>query len=163
MTGKCCISYSTVGSVLLLGIATISLSGCQFRPDPLSAVSFSDNKDVVVKVSVRSADAKIIKQRELYFSLTVINCNGSGNGFPAQPSIGGELVPGFDFPIDGDVVQITGQVPAHIFAQYNEPCVLLKGGGYLTGTIKSSVVPIVGATRAGPNNSFKPNPHQDGA
>jgi hypothetical protein len=136
----------------------LTLSGCQFRPDPLSAISYSENQEVVVRVTLRSADAKTIKSRELYFSLKVINCEGQANGYPAQPLIGNQLTPGFDFPIQGDTVDITGRVPARIFAEYSKPCVFLEGGGYFTGTIKSSAIPIARDPRAGPNNSFKPRP-----
>jgi len=150
--------YQKGAAVCLLGAAALSLSGCQFRPVPLSALSYNHDQEVVVQVILRSADARTIKHRQLYFSLTVINCNGPANGFPAEPTIGGEPVPNFNFPTHGDTVQVTGRVPARIFANYPQPCVFLEGGGYFTGNIKSSIVPIVRITRAGPNNSFKPNP-----
>ena len=135
--------------ILALGAALL-LSGCQFQPKPVSATSYSDDKDVIVQVTLRAADAQTIKTRELYFSLNVINCDGPANGFPAAPfSIAGKPARGFDFPIQGDTVQIASRVPAHIFAQYSEPCVFLQGGGYFTGTIESIAIPIVRDQRAG--------------
>ncbi|GAB3361751.1 hypothetical protein GCM10027430_35780 [Lysobacter tyrosinilyticus] len=138
-------------SVLLLG-------GCQFRPDPLSAIAYDDNEDVVVQVALHSADAKTIIQRELYVRLMVVNCGGKSDGFPADPPIEGGRIPGYEVPIQSDTVQISGRVPAHIYAKYSNPCVFLRGGGYFSGSIESGVVRILRDPRAGPNNSFKPKP-----
>jgi len=109
-------------------------------------------------VTLRSADAKSIKHRQLYFSLVVVNCTGGIDRYPAEPQIGGQRIPEFRFPTDGDTVQVVGRIPVKIFGRYPEPCVLLEGGGYFTGTIKSSVAPIVRESGTGPNHSFKPNP-----
>jgi hypothetical protein len=142
----------------LLVAQVFVLSGCQFRPDLLSATAHNDNEDVVVQVTLGAADAKTIKLRELYVRLTIINCNSTAGGFPADPPIEGGRIPGFDAPTQNGRVQIMGRVPAHIYAKYSEPCVFLNGGGYFSGTIESTVVPIVRDPRAGPNNSFKPKP-----
>lgn len=122
------------------------LTGCQFRPHPVSAIAYSDDEDVVVQVSIRSSDAQKIKSRELYIRLTIINCDGTGDGYPAPPPIEGGQIPGFD-PTANNAVQITSRVPAHIFAEYKDPCVFLQGGGYFTGTIESDMVPIVRTPR----------------
>lgn len=127
----------------LLVAAVPVLSGCQFRPEPLSAIAYNDDNDVVVQVTLRSADAKTIMDRELYFYLKVRSCNGTGNAFPADPPIEGGQIPGFIPPVQDNSVDITARVPAHIFAKYKEPCVFLEGGGYFTGTIESKMIPIV--------------------
>ena len=144
--------------MLCLAASVVLLSGCQFHPDLLSAIAYDDNQDVVVQVVLRSADANIIKRRELYARLTVVNCGGKSDGFPADPPIEGGRIPGYEVPIQSDTVRISARVPAHIFAKYSEPCIFLRGGGYFSGTIESGVVRIVRGPRAGPNNSFKPKP-----
>ena len=139
----------------LIAAAAICIGGCQFRPDVLSARSHSESPDEVVQVTLSSADAKMIKSRQLYFSLVIANCTEDAGGFPAEPTIGGQPVPNFSFPTDGDTVEIIARVPSRIYAKYSKPCVFLQGGGYFSGTIKSSKAPIV--RESGPNNSFKPN------
>src|SRR5690606_15425934 len=113
----------------------LSLSGCQFRPEPLSATAYNDKEEVVVQLTLRAADAMTITRRELYARLTVINCDGAGSAFPAGPPIEGGRIPGYDAPPQDGMVQITARVPTRIYAQYAKPCVFLNGGGYLSGTI----------------------------
>jgi len=139
----------------LIATGVLSLGGCQFRPDVLSASSHSEAQEEIVRVTLRSVDARSIKSRQLYFSLVIVNCTGEVGRYPAEPTIEGHPVPNFSFPTDGDTVEVVGRVPARIYANYPQPCVLLEGGGYLTGTIKSSTTPIV--RESGPNNLFKPN------
>ena len=134
--------YKKIG-VLCLATSILVLSGCQFRPDLLSAIAYDDNEDVVVQVTLRSADAHIIKRRELYARLTVVNCDGKSDGFPADPPIEGGRIMGYEVPIQSDTVRISARVPAHIYAKYSEPCVVLRGGGYFSGTIESGMVRIV--------------------
>ena len=152
------IRNSKVLPAYMLVTSMLVLSGCEFRPDPLSAVAYNDNEGVVVQVTIRASDADTIKRRELYVRLNVINCDGTGAGFPADPPIEGGRIPGYDAPIQSGTMQITGRVPTHIYAKYSEPCVFLNGGGYFSGTIESSRVRIVRDPGTGPNNSFKPKP-----
>ena len=126
---------------LLLGVAT-ALSGCQFRPDILSAYSRRADGEEIVEVMLRAADAKKIKDRELYFSVVVVNCTGEPDPYPAESFIGGERAARFGFETTGNTTVITGRVPGKIFDAYQRPCVFLEGGGYLTGTIKSTVIPV---------------------
>ena len=149
--------YKQIGA-LCVAAPVVVLSGCQFRPELLSAIAYDDNEDVVVQVTLNSADANTIKRRQLYARLTVVNCGGKSGGFPADPPIEGGRILGYEVPIQSDTVRISARVPAHIYSKYSEPCVFLRGGGYFSGTIESGVVRIVRNPRAGPNNSFKPKP-----
>ena len=142
---------------LMVGLLLFT-SGCQFQPHLLAATASNDNEQVEVQVTLRAADAETIKRRELYVRATLVNCNSAARGFPADPPIEGGRIPGHDGPLHGSTAQITVRVPANIYARYSEPCVFLNGGGYFSGTIKSSKVPIVLKRGAGPNNSFKPKP-----
>ena len=141
----------------LVGLA-IGLSCCEFRPPLLSAVAYDGKEDVVIHATLRSSDAATIKRRELYARLTVVNCDGSGDRFPTDPPIEGGRIPGHGTAAQGGTVQITGRVPAWIYAKYPKPCVYLEGGGYFSGTVKSGMVPVVRQRSAGPNNSSKPTP-----
>ncbi|WP_076588658.1 hypothetical protein [Solilutibacter tolerans] len=147
-----------LATIALLGALLLLLVRCEFQPIPLSAVSRSEKSEQVIEVTIKSSDARIIKRREFYFSVVIINCSDPVNRYPAHPDIGGDTVGGFNFPIDSESVLITARVPAGIFDQYNDPCVFLEGGGYFSGTIKSKVVPVHQVLRTGPNNSFKPTP-----
>ena len=131
-----------LATTIVLGLLLLILDGCHFQPAPVSAYSHSDGAEQIVDVTIRSSDARTIKRRQFYFSLKIVNCAGPAMGYPARPNIGGDTAGGFDFPINGESVLITARVPAKIFAQYAKPCVFLEGGGYLTGTIKSKIVPI---------------------
>jgi hypothetical protein len=126
----------------LLLSATSALLGCQLRPDILSAHSYRSGNDEIVEVSLQSVDAKKIKNRELYFSVVVVNCTGKLDPFPAESYIDGQRAAEFRFATTGEGVAIVGRVPAKIFNSYQHPCVFLEGGGYLTGTLKSALVPI---------------------
>ncbi|HET7125578.1 MAG TPA: hypothetical protein VFI26_00565 [Lysobacter sp.] len=137
------LKFRKAAVICLIAAAALILAGCQFRPDVVSARSHSEGQQEVVQVTLRSADAKAIKNRQQYFSLVIINCTGKLERYPAEPTIGGQRASDFHFPTDGETVQIIGKVPAKIFEQYVQPCAFLEGGGYLTGTIKSSVAPIV--------------------
>ncbi len=155
------VQHLMIKPVVLAALA-LSLSGCQFRPEPLAATAYNEKDEVEVHLTLRAAHALTITRRELYARLTLINCDGSGRGFPASPPIEGGRIPGNStLPQDG-TVQITARVPTRIYAQYTKPCVFLNGGGYFTGTIKSGMVPIVRDHGLGPNNSFKPNPLRSG-
>ena len=130
------------------------LSGCTLKPDLLRAESAISGSEVVVTATLRSSDARTIKSRELYFSLVTYECQGGPEGFPAAPYIQGERASTFKFPISGEAVEIVGRVPMAVFAQINEPCLLLQGGGYFTGKILSAPAPIV-PVGAGSNYSLK--------
>ena len=141
----------------LVGLA-IGLSGCEFRPPLLSAVAYNTEEDVVVYAPLSPSDAATIKRRELYARLIVVNCDGSGDRFPTDPPIEGGRITEHGTAAQGETVQITGRVPAWIYAKYTKPCVYLEGGGYFSGTVKSGIVPVVRQRGAGPNNSSKPTP-----
>jgi hypothetical protein len=126
----------------LVAVVALALVGCEMRPALLSARSHSEAQEEVVQVTLRSADAESIKRRQMHFSLVIVNCTGAEDRYPAEARISGQRIDEFRYPTEGDTVQITGRIPSGIFARYGQPCVLLQGGGYFTGTIKSSRVPI---------------------
>ena len=134
------------------------LAGCKLQPRLLTAQSVSSGNEQIVTVSIRANDAKSIKTRQLYSWLVVINCTGRQKRLPLEPYIRSQRVSDFRFPVSGRSIDLVARVPAHIYAQYSQPCVFLEGGGYFTGKLKSSVIPISKAQGAGPNNSFKPKP-----
>jgi hypothetical protein len=83
-----------------------------------------------------------IKRWQIYFSLTVINCEGSPQDYPAEPYVAGERATHFKFSVPDDGAEFTGIIPAKVFKEYRRPCVFLEGGSYLLRKIKSDTVPL---------------------
>ena len=151
-------SLSRVLVACSLAIAILALAGCRLHPNIVSAQSHRVHNEEIVQIIIRSTDAKKIKSRQLYFSVVVGECGDSSDGYPAESYIGGEPASGFKFATGGETVEIVGRVPAKVFDRYQQPCAFLRGGGYFTGQILSSSIPIAVASGEGPNNSFKPMP-----
>ena len=151
-------SFSKVVVTCSLAIAIMALAGCRLHPNLVSAQSHRVDSEEIVQIIIRSTDAKKIKNRQLYFSVVVGECGDNSDGYPAESYIGGEPASGFKFATGGETVAIVGRVPTKVFDRYQRPCALLRGGGYFTGKILSSSIPITVASGEGPNNSFKPTP-----
>jgi hypothetical protein len=134
------------------------LAGCQLKPRILAATSANAGDEQVITVTIHARDAKSIRARQLYTWLVVVNCAGGQGRYPSEPSISGQPVSNFRFPVTGNRVDLVARVPATIYARYPQPCALLEGGGYFTGKIKSSIIPIRKVQGAGPNSSSKPTP-----
>jgi hypothetical protein len=137
---------SVVASLLAICSASL-LAGCQLEPQLLAATSRSEGDEQIVTVTISADDAKSIKTREIYTWLVVGSCAGGQGPFPAESYVAGRRLSEFRFPISGSTVDLVGNVPAKIYAEYSQPCASLEGGGYLTGKIKSSVIPILGSGR----------------
>lgn len=128
----------------LVGIAIVLLAGCVVRPNLVSVhVKKGANKTEIVEVALPASDAKRIKDREIYFSIVVVDCKDHGNRFPIEPYIAGRLASKFDFPIAGEFVTTQGAMPEHILAGFQTPCVALQGGSYIFGKLDSTPVPLV--------------------
>ena len=132
-----------VGVSAFAAFFVLVLSGCTFKPDVLQAESVRADEIVLVTALLRSSDAQKIKSRELYFSLVIFDCAGATGGFPATPYIQGEPASTFEFLVAGEVVDVVGRIPAWVFLELKEPCVLLRGGGYFTGKLMSAPAPII--------------------
>ena len=137
---------SAVAGLLAIYSASL-LAGCQLEPQLLAATSHSEGDKQIVTVTIRADDAKSIKTRELYTWLVVGSCTGGQGPFPTEPYVAGRRLSEFRFPISGNAVDLVANVPAKIYARYSQPCTSLEGGGYFTGKIKSSVIPILGSWR----------------
>jgi len=129
---------------LLVVIATFSLISCTFRPHVGSAhVKKGTEGNEIVEVVLFAADAKKIKENEIYFSLVVVDCKSDKRRAPTEPYIGGKLASNFDFLISGESVEVEGRLPERVFDEYPTPCVTLQGGNYMFQRINSMPVPIV--------------------
>lgn len=129
---------------LLAGIAIASIAGCVVRPNLISAhVKKGVDKTEIVEIVLPAGDAKIIKNREIYFSIVVVDCKNYENRFPIEPYIAGRLASQFDFAVAGDFVTAQGSMPEHILVGFPTPCVTLQGGSYIFGKLDSTPVPLV--------------------
>jgi len=129
---------------LLFGTLISSLAGCVVRPTLVSAhVEKGARGTEIVEVAIASADAKRIKDREIYFSIVVVDCKNKENRFPVEPYTAGKLVSTFDFPVVGEFVTFRGSMPERILASFPTPCVALQGGSYFFGRLDSAPVPLV--------------------
>lgn len=128
-------------------MAAFLLVGCEFQPRVLSAHAHRVGDNEAIEVKVSSSDAAKIKNRQLYFSMAVTSCEGAQSHFPVEPYIDGRRASEFDFATAGDDIKITGSMPVSIFEKYDRPCVVLRGGSYLGGKLKSASVPITTGKR----------------
>lgn len=133
----------TTFRAFFVSIALVAMIGCSLRLVPVSAHVKSVLDDEVVEVTLRSSDAKTIKERELYFSIVVVDCEDDRNQFPVQPSVAEQLASDFDFPVAGEFVTFHGSLPRRVLVDIPTPCVFLRGGGYIFGKLESAPMSLV--------------------
>jgi hypothetical protein len=129
-------------AISLLGIAVLAFTGCTLRPKLTAATVERSGDTEIVDVTLRAADARSIKRRELYFSIVVFDCNKHDNRLPIQPYVSGQPVSRFSFPVEGEFVTVRGSMPADVLRDFQIPCVFLRGGGYSPGKIQTETVPL---------------------
>jgi hypothetical protein len=134
---------SSILRVWIIVIAASALAGCEFRPEILSANAHKAGDDEVIELSLKSRDAATIKSRQLYFTITVINCDENQKRFPLEPYVAGQRATKFKFSTHEESVKITGSMPARMFDQIRRPCAFVEGGGYFTGHLVSTPRPIM--------------------
>lgn len=100
------------------------------------------DKNEIVEVILLVDDAKAIKNREIYFSIVIIDCKNHENRFPIEPYIAGKPASKFDFPITGQFVTAQGVMPERILVDFPKPCAALQGGSYVFGKLDSTIVPL---------------------
>lgn len=99
--------------------------------------------DVAVYVRLPAKALKTIRDRELYFSINLIECRDEPNRYPIEPFVRGVRASTFKFNVREPIDVLYGEVPEDILLEYESPCVKLGGGGYLTGKLSSNSVPLV--------------------
>ena len=124
-------------------LALASLTGCTARPSVVSAYSEALGDRQLVRVLLNPDDASLIRDRQLYFSIVLVECSSRDNRFPAEPYIQGKRASNFTFSTTGKHVEFNAEIPQAIFKQYRSPCVFLEGGSYFHGKIKTDPVPLV--------------------
>jgi len=124
----------------LLGVTLAAMSSCALHPDLIATHIKEGGEAASVEVTLRSSDAKVIKDREIYFSIVLVDCENSRRQFPIQPYVAERPASEFDFSVAGKYVTFHGSVPQHILANYPRPCVFLRGGSYTLGKIESASV-----------------------
>jgi len=134
-----------IGKCSLVGAAFFSLVGCTFRPNLIGAhIRNGGDEAKVVEVTLSADDAKTIKDREIYFSIVVVDCKNHENHFPIKPYIDGRPASNFSFSISGSFVTAQGTIPAKFLVGFPNPCVALQGGSYFFGKLDSTPVPLSG-------------------
>ncbi len=129
---------------LLTVAAVAALAGCVIRPILISAhVKKGVDSTEVIEIVLPAADATRIKDREIYFSIVVVDCKNFENRFPIEPYIAGRPASQFDFPVAGAFVTALGSMPEHILVAFPTPCVALQGGSYIFGKLDSTPVPLL--------------------
>lgn len=132
----------TSSYVLVALFISIFLSGCGFRPSINEAFSTMENSETIVKVAVSSNDAERIKSRQMYFSVVVFDCQDATKRWPLEAFIGGSSVEAFDYEVTGHETIIIGTYEGDLVRKISAPCVMLEGGGYLSGRLQSEMVPL---------------------
>jgi len=136
----------TASRCSLIAITLVAITGCTLRPNLVAAHVKAADETEVVEVVIRSSDAKTIKDREIYFSIVVTDCEDSNKRFPIRPFVAGQLATDFDFPAAGEFVTIHGSIPRHAYVEYAKPCVVLQGGSYVFDKLESAPITLVRLT-----------------
>ena len=118
------------------------LTACTHVADLTSASARIVDANAVVEVALDQHDVQVIKNRELYFSIVVVECADKSKKFPLQPFLDGEMIEGGKFP-SVKPVTVYGTMPISNFQRYEKPCVFLEGGGYFSGKLLSPLVPVM--------------------
>ncbi len=133
----------TASKCSLIAIALVAMTGCTLRPSLVAAHVKRVDETEIVEVTLRSGDAKAIKDREIYFSIVVVDCENSRKQFPVQPYVAEQPASNFDFSVAGEFVTLHGSIPRRVLVDYPKPCVFLRGGSYIFGKIESSPIPLI--------------------
>lgn len=135
------LAYRSKSSVL--AIAVLAFTGCTVQPKLIGATIEHSGGTETINVTLRAADARSIKDRELYFYIVVFDCKNPDQGRPIEPYVSGQRASHFKFPIEGEFVTVSGTIPPDVHLDLRTACVCLRGGGYFpAGKLKSDVVPI---------------------
>jgi hypothetical protein len=118
------------------------LAACTYDVDLTSVSARIVDANAVVEVALEKRDVEVIKSRELYFSIVVVECADRSKKFPLQPFLNGKMIEGGNFP-GATPATVYGTMPIDHFRSYEKPCVFLEGGGYFSGNLSSSLVPVV--------------------
>ena len=129
-------------------VFALVLAACTHNADVTSATARVVNANAVVEVALDQRDVQVIKDRELYFSIVLVECADKSKRFPLQPYLDGKMIEGGNFP-SAESTTVYGTMPASNFQRYGKPCVLLEGGGYFSGKLTSQPVPVVLTTSSG--------------
>lgn len=118
------------------------LTACTHTADLTSASARIVDANAVVEVALDQRDVQVIKDRELYFSIVVVECADKSKKFPLQPFLDGKRIEGGNFP-SAIPATVYGTMPVSNFQRYEKPCVFLEGGGYFSGKLSSPLVPVM--------------------
>lgn len=121
---------------------TLALSACTHTAKPISATAHVIGENAIVEVALDQRDVQAIKDRELYFSIVVVECADKSKDWPLQPYLDGRMIEGGNFP-SAKGATVYGTMPVKGFQEYMKPCVSLEGGGYFTGNLSSTLVPVL--------------------
>lgn len=124
----------------------MALAACTHTADLTSASARIVDANAVVEVALDQHDVQVIKDRELYFSIVVVECADKSKKFPLQPFLDGKMIEGGNFP-SAIPAAVYGTMPVSNFQRYQKPCVFLEGGGYFSGKLSSPLVPVLTANQ----------------
>lgn len=131
-----------LGYSLTTCAVAVALSACTHTAKPISATAHVTGENAVVEVALDQRDVQAIKNRELYFSIVVVECADKSKRWPLQPYLDGRMIEGGNFP-SAKGATVYGTMPAKGFQEYEKPCITLEGGGYFTGNLSSPLVPVL--------------------
>lgn len=121
--------------------AAVTLTGCNYTAALTSVTARIVDANAVIEVPLDQSDVQAIRDRELYFSIVVVECADKSKKFPLQPYLNEKMIEGGNFPSAAPAT-VYGTMPVSNFQRYEKPCVFLEGGGYFTGKISSPLVSV---------------------
>lgn len=123
-------------------MSALILTACAHTVDLTSASARIVDANAVVEVALDQRDVQVIKDRQLYFSIVVVECVDESKKFPLQPFLDGKRLEGGNFPVAKSAT-VYGTMPISNFQRYEKPCIFLEGGGYFSGKLSSPLVPVM--------------------
>lgn len=127
----------------LIGAAVVTLTGCELRPVLKSASALRLGEFDVIRIDISTSDVEEIKRRQINFYVIVSECASGDERSAIDAKIHGLRVAEFRYPTIGKVTTVEGVMSHSMFDRYRNPCAMLEGGGYFTGTLRTDPVEIL--------------------
>ena len=127
-----------IGAFVLCLIST----ACTYTAAPTSTNAYIDGANAVVQITLDQRDVKAIRDREIYFSIVVVECADMSKRTPLRPYLDGKMIEGGNFPREVPTM-VVGTMAASNLQSYEKPCVFLQGGSYYYEKLWSPMAPVV--------------------
>lgn len=125
-----------VFTVLVLGFL---LSACTREVRIFDVAVNNGSEEIRIVAHLSKADANYIRNREICAGFLLLNCDDKQDRYPFDARVDGKESP--EYPKqDRSTVIFDGKIHNKIYAQFDNPCLAMEGGSYLSGNIRSNMI-----------------------